>query len=357
MIAYARTAALLAALWGLALLLDESVVIAAAISLALVATHAAIVLTRRRRERRNAAALIRGLRAQAESQLSFTRPDLIDEIGAMAEQFMGAVETLRSSHLGKQGSEALYAIPWYMIIGPPGSGKTTALRNSGLNFPLQAPQAGIRGFAGTRNCEWWLTNDGVLIDTAGRYTADDDHDEWLAFLDLLRSYRPRRPIEGVLVGVAVDDLGGIGEEQIVDRARQIRARINEVMKRLQVVTPVYVLFTKCDLIPGFVELFGPMTRSQRAEIWGFTFPVEQRGALGARFVECFARLTDAVEAHALRKLIDQRSVTGRARVACFGEQLRALGPNLGLFVNTLFTDNVYQETPILRGVYFTSGTQ
>ncbi|MGO8484708.1 hypothetical protein AB9F39_36300, partial [Rhizobium leguminosarum] len=30
----------------------------------------------------------------------------------------------------------IYELPWYVIFGAPGSGKTTALTNSGLKFPL-----------------------------------------------------------------------------------------------------------------------------------------------------------------------------------------------------------------------------
>ena len=62
-----------------------------------------------------------------------------------------------------------------MIIGPPGSGKTTALINSGLKFPLArgaTPEA-VAGVGGTRYCDWWFTEDAVLIDTAGRYTTQD----------------------------------------------------------------------------------------------------------------------------------------------------------------------------------------
>jgi type VI secretion system protein ImpL len=71
------------------------------------------------------------------------------------------------------------------------AGKTTALRSSGLPFP-HAKGGRVRGVGGTRNCDWWLTNDAVILDTAGRWaTQDDDREEWLAFLDLLHQTRPQ----------------------------------------------------------------------------------------------------------------------------------------------------------------------
>jgi type VI protein secretion system component VasK len=50
----------------------------------------------------------------------------------LRKRFDEAVEALKKS---KRGAN-LYELPWYIIIGPPGAGKTTVLVNSGLNFPL-----------------------------------------------------------------------------------------------------------------------------------------------------------------------------------------------------------------------------
>ena len=118
---------------------------------------------------------------------------------------MTGISALKSTKVGKGGgARALYALPWYVIIGPPGAGKTTALKQSGLVFPhLDPSRGGVRGIGGTRNCDWWFTNEGILLDTAGRYaTEDDDREEWLAFLNMMRKYRPRKPLNGLLVAVA-----------------------------------------------------------------------------------------------------------------------------------------------------------
>ena len=76
-----------------------------------------------------------------------------------------------------------------MIIGPPGSGKTTALVNSGLKFPLEQRfgKDALRGVGGTRNCDWWFTDEAIFLDTAGRYTTQDsdaraDAAGWIEFL-------------------------------------------------------------------------------------------------------------------------------------------------------------------------------
>ena len=81
----------------------------------------------------------------------------------------------------------------------------------------------MKGVAGTRNCEWWLTNEAVILDTAGRYTTEDnDRDEWLAFLDMLAKNRPRRPLNGLLVAVSVGDFVELDEEGSAALGQRIR---------------------------------------------------------------------------------------------------------------------------------------
>ena len=90
----------------------------------------------------------------------------------LRERFEEAVATLKQQ---RRSGHSLYELPWYVIIGAPGSGKTTALVNSGLNFPLEqrVGKGALRGVGGTRNCDWWFTDEAVFLDTAGRYTTQD----------------------------------------------------------------------------------------------------------------------------------------------------------------------------------------
>jgi type VI protein secretion system component VasK len=125
-------------------------------------------------------------------------------------------------------------LPWYLIIGPPGCGKTTALVNSGLRFPLadQFGKNAIEGTGGTRNCDWWFTDEAVLLDTAGRYTTQDSYAEvdsaaWGGFLGMLKKYRPRRPINGVLVALSLADLI---QQSDAEREQRLSQRL---LRRLQ----------------------------------------------------------------------------------------------------------------------------
>src|SRR6185369_85355 len=230
----------------------------------------------------------------------------------------------------------------------PGAGKSTALKNSGLQFPyLSARGGGVRGVGGTRNCDWWLTNEAIILDTAGRYaTQDDDQEEWFAFLEMLRRTRARRPINGVLVAVNVAELGGATEDEVADLAKRIRDRVDEVMSQLHVVVPVYLLCTKCDLISGFVETWSELKKNERGRIWGFTFPIDQDNPDPSEpFAEKLDELLNVLELRSLSRMAADRRLEVRQRIYEFPQQMEAARANLTEFVAQAFAPNVYQETP------------
>jgi type VI secretion system protein ImpL len=315
---------------------------------------------RRTRAKKGAKQLEKALASQAKQQVALTRPDLQKEVQQMQSEFEKAVFALKKSKLGNSGRDALYLLPWYSIIGPPGVGKTTALRHSGLKFPyLSNTGGGIKGLGGTRNCDWWLTNQAVLIDTAGRWaTQEEDHDEWLAFLDLLKKYRPKKPLNGLITAISIADLAAAQPDDVRSLAERMRERVDEVMGRLSVSLPIYVLFTKCDLLPGFVDTFSDMARGERAQVWGFTAPLAQSiGEPGTYFQEAFDELLKRLEIRSLDRMADERRLETRWKIYILPQQLDAIKEKLAAFISVLFQEDIYRESPRLRGAYFSSGTQ
>ena len=212
-----------------------------------------------------------------------------------------ALATLKKSG----GKTYLYDLPWYVIIGPPGAGKTTALSNAGIEFPgLDAMPDRAQGFGGTRNCDWWFAENAVLIDTAGRYTTQDSDSEadktsWTAFLDLLKRGRPDQPINGVILAFSVEDMMRGTPESLAAHAAKVRERLGEIHETLKIDFPVYVLFTKADLISGFREYFSSFSQSRRKAVWGVTFQTRDKAAqtfqdVGTEFDALVSRLSDEV---------------------------------------------------------------
>jgi type VI secretion system protein ImpL len=281
----------------------------------------------------------------------------------LRERFETGVATLKQS---RRGGHSLYDLPWYIIIGAPGSGKTTALLNSGLKFPLEQRmgKGALRGVGGTRNCDWWFTDEAIFLDTAGRYTTQDSDAEsdaagWSEFLSLLKKYRTRRPLNGIILTISAHDLmtqGAHGREIHVEAARR---RLNEVYQQLNIQLPVYVMVTKCDLVAGFMEYFDDLTQEGRAQVWGVTFPYEQtlNGEATQLFPAEFDQLMARLNARVFARVEEDRDVRRRSRVFAFPQQMAALRDALGQFIAEVFTSTRLDQQILLRGVYLTSGTQ
>jgi len=288
-----------------------------------------------------------------------------DEVELIRERFESALTTLRDNPVEGSGSKNyLFELPWYIIIGPPGTGKTTILRNSGLDFPLaEGGHEAIQGVGGTRNCDWWISNESVLIDTAGRYTTQDvnqgiDSAAWSGFLELLLKHRQRRPINGVLLAVSIEEVALASEAERKQQAEILRQRLRELHRAFGLRLPVYLMFTKCDLIAGFDEYFDTLREAERQQVWGVTFPYDEKQVtVGPAFETGFVDLMARLERHLPEKLAEERNNGRRCRIFGFPHEFGSLGTVLRDFLTDVFRPTRYEAQPLLRGVYFTSGTQ
>ncbi|PIE43014.1 MAG: type VI secretion system membrane subunit TssM [Gammaproteobacteria bacterium] len=291
-----------------------------------------------------------------------------EEMAALQARFKEALSTIKTLRFGEKGKhkKTVYELPWYLIIGPPGSGKTTILANSGLNFPLKEKFGlkGIGGIGGTRNCDWWFTDQAVLIDTAGRYTTQDsqqqvDKSAWQNFLELLKKHRPRKAINGVIVAISVSELLMLSRSERHQHADTIRDRIHELRTKLEINFPIYFVITKCDLIAGFNEYFEDLGQAAREQVWGISFPYDENS--GRVILDYFSGEFDALVKRINERLIwrmhNERDATRLGKIQNFPTQFETLKVMLNQFVNDVFSDNRYQSAPLLRGVYLTSGTQ
>ena len=296
--------------------------------------------------------------AQAESQV---RDQSEAEVKAIRDSMLKAIETIRGSKMGiVSGTRALYELPWYMVIGNPAAGKSTAITNSGLQFPFADGKI-VYGVGGTRNCDWFFTTDGILLDTAGRYAVLDEHRaEWHGFLDLLKKYRRRAPINGILIAVSIAELRGDDPEVGIKLARSLRKRVQDLIERLEVFAPVYVVFTKADLIAGFSEFFARAERGERERVWGATMPYKRKAGsqqMMAFFDHSFDELCAGLKELSVANMSQQRRDRMEPGVFTFPLEFATIRAPLRSFLVTLFEENPFQFKPVFRGYYFTSALQ
>ncbi|MES2150767.1 MAG: type VI secretion system membrane subunit TssM [Pseudomonadota bacterium] len=330
------------------------------VALALLLAGGAGWLLRRQWRRAGARQLSDGM-LQAKLEAASQARDAEAERGVLQKDLIDAIATIKSSKLGQaSGAAALYELPWYMIIGNRAAGKSSAIGRSGLQFPLGASKAG-HGVGGTRHCDWFFTTDGIVLDTAGRYSVQEgDREEWFGFLALLRKHRPRAPINGILIAVSVDELTRGDTQASVELAQNLRTRVQELTERLAVFAPVYLIFTKVDRIAGFGDFFHDAERAERERVWGATIRYNRRRTpqdVVALFDRHFDELHDGLMEMSLANMAGKRSTGMRPGVLTFPLEFANTKSALRTFLGTLFDENSYQFRPVLRGFYFTCALQ
>lgn len=311
----------------------------------------------------------RSRREQAEAsedevQERLRREGLIgEEQGILSQRYRDAVRTLKGSSLYRGRSEKWRNdLPWYLLLGPQGSGKTSLLDFSGLDFPLNRSenQRLTKDVSGTRYADWYFADHAVLIDTAGRYLTQPepgvDGKAWDTLLGLLRRRRAR-PLNGVLINIPVEQLLHSSELELETLARQSRQRLHEIHQRLGADLPVYLVLSKADKVPGFDEFFDQLSREESDQVLGASFRKEQDGTdvsvVRSEFEELLRRLNSQV----ILRMHQERDTQRRGRILDFPHQLGQIGERLCLFVELAFSGNRYQRASQLRGFYLTSAPQ
>lgn len=300
------------------------------------------------------------LRDDADQAVLNASPGDREEISLLRERLLQSIARLCAGTRGRRSRNALYALSWYLVIGQPASGKSSLLLQSGLHFPY-AEREGMRtaGLGGTRNCDWFFSAEAVLLDTAGRYMGSpEEAGRWRGFLALLRQHRPQKPLNGLIVTVSLDDLLNGTPLQCEQLAKRLRERVQEAQALLELTLPIYLVFTKCDLLPGFSEFYRRGQGAGQESVLGATFPhadyVEENWHV--RFSQALETWVDHWQGVAAEQLVQQdiRVTREDPTVYRFPLELKALKPVLCRFVAALLQANPYQQAALLRGFYFTS---
>jgi hypothetical protein len=278
---------------------------------------------------------------------------------ALARLRKDMAEALSMLRRAGTGRNAIYELPWLLVMGRPQGGKTFAIKNSGLSLPVRKDW--VKGAGGTFTADWFFTNEMIFLDTPGKWVQEGVPEEgsknWTELLRLLRRHRGRRPLDGLVVVVPADDLLSKSKDELIEQAAHVREVIDLIHDELKFRFPVYLLVSKTDLVDGFVDFFKGLPANRKHQIFGWSHPdPNDREAVGS-IRKAFGRVLRRMQAIRLEILARTASATAVRRLFFFTEEFRRLEDPLVEFAEALFQTDPYHETPVFRGFYFTSATQ
>jgi type VI secretion system protein ImpL len=276
-----------------------------------------------------------------------------DDLARGAEE---TVQWLRNSQLGSRRSvEAIYSLPWFLIAGPQQSGKSSLLLSSGLTFHKLPGQSNAELFSlrPTRNCDWRVTDNSVFIDTAGKYQTDSlDQHEWASIAAVLKRYRALRPLDGLLLCVNLASIINSSDTQNEQTALLLRTRLDDLLQRLELRIPIYLIFTHADAIEGYSDFFSDLKGNEEQQVWGASFPLEHTVNAHSLFDSEFQILHDTLIKRRLRRLESVEPQSSHSNIISFPQRFSDLKPRLSSFTSNLFRPNPFSQSPMLRGFYF-----
>lgn len=273
---------------------------------------------------------------------------------------------LKSNLPGRKG---IYRLPWYLVMGLEDAGKSSLIQRSGQTYTLTNVTRNNRVDRNAFGFDWWIGDDGVLLDPDGELLSQSQGEGagaeiqqrlWNHFIAWLERNRPQRPLNGVVLAIDMASLSVADPGQRRDRAILLRTRLRELMEQIGSRLPVYVTFTKMDLLYGFGPLVRTLSKQEKEQALGFTFSLEGQTdnddwlhQFADRYTAMVERLTDRLP----DVLANTRDAEERAAAYSFTRQLAGLKPVLEHFLTDLLSADVFSTPAMVRGTYFTSVLQ
>jgi type VI secretion system protein ImpL len=189
---------------------------------------------------------------------------------------------------GRIGREHNSYLPWFLVLGAEGSGKTRLVAQGlapdalhpgtvmGESSAVSNHEADLSTDAGGE-LECWLGSEAVWLDTSGKWSLRDDlndagHNAWKKMLQGVKKLRRDPSLNGVVMCIDAHELMHTALEQRKRLAESLRARLDELHQYFGQCMQVYVALTGLDKLDGAVSTLSLMSPAQWVQGVGFSLP-------------------------------------------------------------------------------------
>ncbi len=258
------------------------------------------------------------------------------------------------------GSQFRYQLPWVVMLGTSGAGKSTALQSVDLDKPIGRPHFETEG--GDKSpCDWWFYDHGIVLDLDGKLIlnssqATSDEEQWKLFLNLLVHHRPKRPLDAVVLTIPVTEIIGqnmLSHDDILIRAEYLYGKLWQMQHLTGLRVPIYVVVTKCDFIPGFDSFCNSIPSQNRRDIFGWSNNHAIDSIYDTEWIdEAFSSINSSLYQSQEEIYADGKTIDGRDGVFLFPLTLNQVKSGIRTYTDHLFKISGYHESFFLRGIYF-----
>ncbi|MEM7020410.1 MAG: type VI secretion system protein, partial [Pseudomonadota bacterium] len=271
---------------------------------------------------------------------------------------------LRQLQDNVSGLDARYDIPWFLMVGEYGAGKSTVLGNTNLPQPLG--QLASEDPNRQRTCEWWCFNKGVVLDVPGEcilYQEEetgkyrDDDRGWHEILKLLQKNRTRRPVDGIILTIPASDLidnSPLENEELIKKADRLYKKLWRAQKAIGMRLPVYIMITKADQINGFRNFCNILPDRFEDEMFGWSNPYPLEKVYNTNLIdEAFQHIYQDLNEIQLELVTAINDIPDNDEFLLFPHELRPVFNRLRTYLDNVFKPSAMHEPFFFRGIYLT----
>lgn len=168
------------------------------------------------------------------------------------------------------------ALPWFLVVGGPGAGKSALVRQALASqaSARSGASASVRSGGAGGELDFWIQEDRVWIDTKGAWPLQDDPDSgggkaWRQLLQGVQRLRGVPLVNGLVFCLDVGELASSSNEQRALQLDQWRRCLREFREQSGHLAQIYVCLTHLDKLEGAVTFLSLLNASSWSAGMGF----------------------------------------------------------------------------------------